>query len=182
VTTGQRAHRPRVERVDRASYRYGTASAQRRKCHCVFATHTVESHDTEETKVRGEDGRVHFAERKLHAIGLLRLLGAIRNLAYILIWPQVKGAMATQVLSTCLHKMSGKVRLTGLRNSPPMLCCYSARPTTLSWLRLSKRSREACSASKDALSPCLWLRSSAPRFRDSFKTAGRRTISRRQSV
>src|SRR4030088_2034141 len=42
--------------------------------------YTVESHDTEETKVTREDGRVHFPERKLHAIGLIRLLGAIRNL------------------------------------------------------------------------------------------------------
>jgi hypothetical protein len=42
--------------------------------------YTVESHDTEETKVTGEDGRVHFPERKLHAMGLIRLLGAVRNL------------------------------------------------------------------------------------------------------
>jgi hypothetical protein len=42
--------------------------------------YTVESHDTEETKVTDGDGRVHFAQRKLHAIGLIRLLGAIRNL------------------------------------------------------------------------------------------------------
>ncbi len=42
--------------------------------------YTVESHETEETKVTGEDGQVHFPERKLHAMGLIRLLGAIRNL------------------------------------------------------------------------------------------------------
>ena len=42
--------------------------------------YTVESEDTEQTEVTGEDGRVNFPERKLHAIGLIRLLGVIRNL------------------------------------------------------------------------------------------------------
>lgn len=42
--------------------------------------YTVETQDTEETKVTGEEGRVHFSGRKIHAMGITRLLGVIRNL------------------------------------------------------------------------------------------------------
>src|ERR1700722_17187038 len=40
----------------------------------------LESQDTEETKTTDSNGSVHFGERKIHAVGLVRLLGAIRNL------------------------------------------------------------------------------------------------------
>ena len=42
--------------------------------------YTVESQDVESTKITGEDGRVHFDERRIHPIGLLKLFGVIRNL------------------------------------------------------------------------------------------------------
>lgn len=42
--------------------------------------YTVETHDTEETKLMGRDGRTHFSGRKVQAIGIVRLLGVIRNL------------------------------------------------------------------------------------------------------
>lgn len=42
--------------------------------------YTVESQDVESTKVTGEDGRVHFDERRIHPIGLVRLFGVVRNL------------------------------------------------------------------------------------------------------
>ena len=42
--------------------------------------YTVESHDVEITKLTGSNGHVHFSARRLHSIGLLRLVGVIRNL------------------------------------------------------------------------------------------------------
>jgi hypothetical protein len=42
--------------------------------------YTVESQDVEITKVTGDDGRVHFDERRIHPIGLVRLIGVVRNL------------------------------------------------------------------------------------------------------
>lgn len=42
--------------------------------------YTVESTDDEKTKITGDDGRVQFDERRIRAMGLMRLLGVIRNL------------------------------------------------------------------------------------------------------
>lgn len=42
--------------------------------------YTLETQDTEETKTTGKTGVVHFNERRVCAIGLVRLIGAIRNL------------------------------------------------------------------------------------------------------
>jgi hypothetical protein len=42
--------------------------------------YTVEGHDTEVTKITGEDGRVHFDQRRFHMIGLIGILGVIRNI------------------------------------------------------------------------------------------------------
>jgi hypothetical protein len=42
--------------------------------------YTVEPQDVESTKVTGEDGRVHFDARRIHPIGLFKLIGVVRNL------------------------------------------------------------------------------------------------------
>jgi hypothetical protein len=42
--------------------------------------YTVEPETDKKTKVTGDDGHVHFDERRIHAMGLMRLVGVIRNL------------------------------------------------------------------------------------------------------
>jgi hypothetical protein len=41
---------------------------------------TVESESVMDTKQTGDDGRVHFDERQISAMGITRLIGVIRNL------------------------------------------------------------------------------------------------------
>ncbi len=42
--------------------------------------YTLERVDHEETSITGPDGRVHFRERRIRAMNLFRLFGALRNL------------------------------------------------------------------------------------------------------
>jgi hypothetical protein len=46
----------------------------------ISQQYTTESQADEKTKLTDNDGRVHFDERRIHSMGLMRLLGAIRNL------------------------------------------------------------------------------------------------------
>ena len=57
--------------------------------------YTVETQDVETTKTTGKDGLVRFDERKIHPIGLMRLVGTIRNLD--------QGAHASFGVHTHLH-------------------------------------------------------------------------------
>ena len=42
--------------------------------------YTLERVDHEETKITGTDGRVHFDERRIRAVNLLRFVGALKDL------------------------------------------------------------------------------------------------------
>lgn len=42
--------------------------------------YTLESQDVESSKMTGDNGRVHFDQRRIRADGLVRLIGVIRNL------------------------------------------------------------------------------------------------------
>jgi hypothetical protein len=42
--------------------------------------YTIESQDAESTRVTDDDGSVHFEERRIRAMGLMRVFGAVRNL------------------------------------------------------------------------------------------------------
>jgi hypothetical protein len=42
--------------------------------------YTLESRDVEQRKISGKDGTVHFDARRIRAIGLVRVLGAIVNI------------------------------------------------------------------------------------------------------
>jgi hypothetical protein len=57
--------------------------------------YTLERVDHEETNITGSDGRVHFAERRIRAMNLIRLFGVIRNLD--------QGAHASFGVHTNLH-------------------------------------------------------------------------------
>jgi hypothetical protein len=57
--------------------------------------YTIERVDHEETQVTGADGRVHFAERRIRAMNLIRVFGAFRNLD--------QGAHASFGVHTHLH-------------------------------------------------------------------------------
>jgi hypothetical protein len=62
----------------------------------VFSQHySIERDGHEETKITGADGRAHFNERRIRAMNLIRILGAIRNLS--------QGAHASFGVHTHLH-------------------------------------------------------------------------------
>jgi hypothetical protein len=87
--------------------------------------YSIERDGHEETKITSADGRVHFDERRIRAVNLVRLVGTLRNLNQgahpVLVCTRTcmhpQKATAIQVHSISLGRMSARAALRAKRDN-----------------------------------------------------------------
>ncbi len=119
--------------------------------------YTVESHDVEITKLTGSNGHVHFSARRLHSIGLLRLVGVIRNLgqgvhASFGVHTHLAASKAGYGDPSALDlfaQTNGRAEPRGQPSNRPELCLLSVWPDTAASAALFQKIQKSRSSLLD---------------------------------